>query len=89
MPPKGPEDWVTLATAPHQLVAELWQQVLEAEGIAVRLQAADVNSYLGVSSFPCRVLVRRAEYGTAKEALDDIMSNSLPPDDGDLADRLN
>ncbi len=74
----SPQDWTTLTTAPHQLIAELWQRVLEDEGIMVRLEAADAVSFLGISPFPCRILVRRGDYVLAKATLDDIMASASP-----------
>jgi hypothetical protein len=77
---ESPQDWVTLATAPHQLVAELWQQVLADEGIATRLQPADAVSFLGVSSLPCRVMVRRGDYATAQAVLSELTEEPQPED---------
>jgi len=72
----SPQDWIALATAPHQLIAEIWQRVLEDEGVTVRLEAADAVSFLGVSPFPCRIMVRRGDYQAAKAALNDIMAGA-------------
>lgn len=77
----SPQDWIALATAPHQLIAEIWQRVLEDEGVLVRLEAADAVSFLGVSPFPCRIMVRRGDYLLAKAALDDIIAGSSQNED--------
>ncbi len=77
----SPQDWTTLATAPHQLIAEIWQRVLEDEGVLVRIEAADAVSFLGVSPFPCRIMVRRGDYVAARAALDDIMAGASLDED--------
>lgn len=76
MPRAAPDEWTTLTTAP-QLLAEVWQRALEDEGIAVRIEPADAVSFLGVSPFPCRLLVRARDYAAAQAALADMTSG--PP----------
>lgn len=49
--------WVTLITAPDQLIAEAWSELLQTSGIPARLQAGDAVSFLGVTPLPCRLLV--------------------------------
>ncbi len=68
------ERWVPLTTAPHQIVAELWQQVLADEGIPTRLQSGDYNSYLGVTAFPVRMLVLDSDHDAAQRVLDELAS---------------
>lgn len=63
--------WVVLTEAPDQIIAEAWIDVLRQEGIPARVAAGDVTSFLGVSSFPCRVLVPAELAGRAAEALAD------------------
>lgn len=48
---------VRLLTAPNQLVAEMWRDLLVEEGIPVSLQPDDSPTYLGVSPKPCRLMV--------------------------------
>ncbi len=66
------ERWVPFTTAPHQLIAELWQQVLADEGIPTRLQSGDYNSYLGVTAFPVRMLVLDSDREAAQRILDEL-----------------
>lgn len=47
---------VAVATAPSQLVAEMWRGMLHEEGIPAVVQTSDGYAYLGALS-PCRVLV--------------------------------
>ena len=61
--------WVRAATAPDQLVAELWSEVLRDAGIPALVMAGDTSSFLGVSAYPCRVLVDEDRLADAKEIL--------------------
>lgn len=56
--------WVDVATAPDQLTAEMWCELLRNEGIPAMVQPSDAVSFLGVSMRGSRVMVpeeRRAE----------------------------
>ncbi|MBI4493532.1 MAG: DUF2007 domain-containing protein [Chloroflexi bacterium] len=64
------QQWVTLRTAPNQLTAELWRELLLSEGIPATLAPADAVSFLGLSSTPCRVLVPAASRAQAELVLD-------------------
>ena len=70
-------NWVTLATAPDQIVAEMWREMLVAEGVPATLRAGDTTSFLGVTLLPCRVLVAENELARAKELLEDQMGVEL------------
>ena len=49
--------WVTLVTAPDQLAAEMWSEMLNRRGVPTFVRAGDTASFLGVSAYPCRILV--------------------------------
>lgn len=49
--------WVTLVAAPDQLAAEMWSELLNRRGIPTLVRAGDTASFLGVSAYPCRILV--------------------------------
>ena len=49
--------WVTLVAAPDQLAAEMWSELLNQRGIPTLVRAGDTASFLGVSAYPCRILV--------------------------------
>ena len=49
--------WVTLVAAPDQLAAEMWSELLNRQGIPTLVRAGDTASFLGVSAYPCRILV--------------------------------
>ena len=56
--PKGNNREAIAATAPNQIVAEMWVELLRNEGVPARVRATHVTSYyLGVSMAPCAVLV--------------------------------
>lgn len=66
--------WVCAATAPDQLVAEMWRELLVGQGIAAVVRSGDTASYLGVSAYPCRVLVRERDLDRAKRVLATIQT---------------
>lgn len=49
--------WVTLVTAPDQLAAEMWSDLLNQRGVPTLVRPGDTASFLGVSAYPCRILV--------------------------------
>lgn len=59
--------WVTVATAPDQLTAEMWRAMLAMAEIPAVVE--DAPSYLGVSALPCRVVVPAPLLGKAKEVI--------------------
>lgn len=79
-PPRGhPSDdaagpkWVSLATAPDQLTAEMWQEVLWDEAIPSMLAPHDAVSFLGVAATPVRLMVPLEVEGRAREVLADVV----------------
>ena len=69
--------WVYLATAPDQLVAEMWRDLLVGEGIAAVVRSGDTASYLGVSAYPCRILVREGDVETGRKALESRLGREV------------
>ena len=62
---------VLLTTAPDQLVAEMWCELLEGEGVSAVVRPGDtMSSYLGVTAYPCRILVWEDGLSRAKEILE-------------------
>jgi hypothetical protein len=61
--------WVVLTTAPDQLTAEMWQDILLQQGIPAMINPQDAVSFLGVSAFPCRIMVAPDHLKQAKEIL--------------------
>jgi hypothetical protein len=66
--------WVCVATAPDQLVAEMWRELLVGHGVAAVVRSGDTASYMGVSAYPCRVLVRERDLDRAKRVLATIQT---------------
>ncbi len=52
-----PEKWKHLATAPNQITAEMWRDLLVEEGIPALVAPQDAVSFMGVSALPCRIMV--------------------------------
>ena len=63
--------WVTLVTAPDQLAAEMWSELLNQHGIPTLVRAGDTSSFLGVSAYPCRILVDDGYLDEARRFLTD------------------
>ena len=59
--------WLHLATAPDQLEAEMWVNLLAQEGISAIVKPGDATSFLGVSTYPCRILVAEDQLDRAKK----------------------
>ncbi len=60
-----------LTTAPDQLTAEMWQELLRGEGIPSVIRAGDTASYLGVSNAPCRLMVPQERLAEARRLLEE------------------
>ena len=69
--------WVYLATAPDQLVAEMWRDLLVEEGIAAVVRSGDTASYLGVSAYPCRILVQEEDVERGRKALESRLGREV------------
>jgi len=66
-----PKKWLLLTTAPDQLTAEIWRDILLQNGIPAMVNPGDAMSFMGVSSFPCRIMVA---YGYRKKAQEILAS---------------
>ena len=62
--------WVVFATAPDQIMAEIWVQLVRAKGIPCRLQPGDTTNFLGVSAAPVRLMTLESEVERAKQVLE-------------------
>ncbi len=63
--------WVHLATAPDQLVAEVWIGMLRDAGLRAMIRPSDAVSFLGVSAYGCRVLTVDEDLEEAREVIGD------------------
>lgn len=61
--------WVHLATAPDQITAEIWVDILRQEGISAMIRPSDAVSFLGISAVSCRLRTREEDLDRALEVL--------------------
>ena len=66
------EKWLLLTTAPDQLTAEIWKDILWQNGIPVMINPRDTISFMGVSTLPCRIMVAYGYRKRAQEILDSL-----------------
>ena len=64
--------WELLTTAPDQLAAEIWKDILIQNGIPAMINPQDAISFMGVSSLPCRIMVAYGYRQQAQEILDSL-----------------
>ncbi|MCH7746386.1 MAG: DUF2007 domain-containing protein [Chloroflexi bacterium] len=69
--------WAQLTTAPDQLMAEMWRDLLLNEGIPAALRGGDVSSYFGITTYPCRILVDEERVTEARETLEGYLGHEL------------
>ena len=69
--------WVYLTTAPDQLQAEMWCDLLVEEGVPALVRGGDMSSFLGVSAQPCRIMVADDRVERARE----VLGERLNPED--------
>ena len=62
--------WVLAATAPDQLMAEMWGGLLANSGIPFRLSPGDTSAFLGLSLRPCGIQVQEDRLEEARMVLE-------------------
>jgi len=67
-------NWEVLTTAPNQLIAESWCGLIRSAGIDCKLQSGDAVGFMGVSTFPVRIMVRASDVESAQSVLDSFIS---------------
>ena len=72
--------WDTFATAPDQLTAEMWRDLVRQAGIECAMRAGDTASFLGLSTHPVRLMCRRSDVERAGAALDAALGRGGDPD---------
>ncbi|GEM_PF-877888 len=75
--------WSYVATAPDQMVAEMWQQILSEESIPSMLAPQDAVSFMGIAPTPVRLLVPREMQARARKALARNLEDSSGPSETD------
>jgi len=71
-----PKKWLLLTTAPDQLTAEIWKDILSQQGIPAMINPADAISFMGVSAFPCRIMVASGYRKKAQEILASLQAET-------------
>lgn len=61
-----------LVTAPDQLTAEMWRDVLLEEGIPAIVNPQDTLSFMGLSGRPCRLMVPEERLKEAEAILAEL-----------------
>ena len=83
--PNPPSDkdaqWALVATAPDQLTAEMWQQVMLQELIPSMLDPHDAISFMGVASTPVRLMVPREMVAKAQDVLASVTGDQFLPEE--------
>ena len=69
--------WVYLTTGPDQLVAEMWRDLLVQEGVRALIRPGDTASFMGVSGYPCRVMVWEDQLERAREVLEEHLGHQV------------
>ena len=66
--------WVVFATAPDQITAEMWRDLLQQAGVRCDIRASDTSRFLGVSTRPVRLIAPEEEAESARALLDEHFS---------------
>ena len=69
--------WARLTTAPNQLTAEMWRDLLLGEGIPAMVRGGDTSSFFGVTPFPRPILVDESLESEARRALEGYLGREL------------
>jgi len=77
------KNWELLTTAPDQLTAEIWTDILIQNGIPAMINPRDVISFMGVSTLPCRIMVAYGYRQKAQEILDSLQPPAEEQNDDD------
>ena len=73
MPSRPRQEYLT--TAPDQLTAEMWRELLNCDGIPAVIRAGDTASYLGISNTPCRLMVPQEHLSKARQTLEEHLGH--------------
>lgn len=83
------QEWITLTTAPDEMIAESWREILTEEQIPSRLAPGDVSSIFGTAGLPVRLLVPTTFFDQANNLLTDTLAlndDELAGEDDVLSD---
>jgi hypothetical protein len=65
--------WTILSTAPNQLTAESWCEILTNNGFNCKVEPGDFYSFMGISNSPVRILIVDKEFDSAKQFLSKLL----------------
>ena len=71
--------WDTFATAPDQLTAEMWRDLVRQAGVECAMRAGDTVSFLGLSTHPVRLVAHTSDVERARAALDAALGRDENP----------
>lgn len=76
-------NWVAFATAPDQLTAEMWRDLLAQAGLNCQLRAGDIAGFMGVQHGPVRLVAPEEQAEEARDTLQTLVNLSgLSVEDG-------
>lgn len=65
-------EFVYLTTAPNQIIAEMWIDILKQEGIRAFFRSNSLTVYTATSFTPCRIMVTKSRLSDAAELIESI-----------------
>ncbi|MSQ31680.1 MAG: hypothetical protein EXR59_00345 [Dehalococcoidia bacterium] len=68
-------EFLYLATAPNQIIAEMWVQMLKQQNIPSYFRSSSAQSYLGSSFTPCQVMVSKSKLSEAETLIQSIQQH--------------
>ncbi len=71
------------ATAPDQMTAEMWLELLRHDGIRCEIRPGDTSRFMGVGTLPVRLVAPEDEAGKAKTTLDLLLHSTGADDSGE------
>jgi hypothetical protein len=74
--------WAVFATAPDQITAEMWRDLLHQTGIHCEVRPGDTSRFMGVGAIPVRLVTLEDEVEKAKAALK-AQLEGVPDEEGD------
>ena len=69
--------WVTVVIAPEETTATMWRDLLLQEELPAMIRSSDAVSFLGISIFPCRLVVPEHRKEEALAILELHLGNGL------------
>ncbi len=63
------EPWMVLVTAPNQIIAEVWAEFLQSQGLPCRVHPGDVSGFLGLKPYGVRLLTQEPYIYICKKLL--------------------